>query len=73
MLSTGALSALSSHNFNLAGFRVPPLTLGLEVLVALVVPLLAAFLPVRSGTRITIREAISSYGLGRGRFGQRRA
>lgn len=57
-------------NFNLAGFRVVPLALALEVFVALVVPLLAAFIPVRAGTRVTVREAISSYGLGKGRFGR---
>ena len=76
------LSALAGHavagfiagylNSNLAGFRVPPLAIGLEVIVALVVPLLAALPPVSSGTRITVREAISSYGLGRGQFGRSR-
>ncbi len=59
-------------NFDLAGFRVPPLALILQVIVALVVPLAAAFLPVRMGTHITVREAVASYGLGRGRFGRSR-
>jgi putative ABC transport system permease protein len=50
-------------NFNLAGFRIPPTTLGLQAAVALVVPLLAALIPVRRGARLTVREAIGSYGL----------
>ena len=38
----------------------------------LLVPLLAALAPVLTGTRITVREAISGYGLGKGRFGKGR-
>ena len=34
--------------------------------------LLAALAPVLSGARITVREAISGYGLGKGRFGKGR-
>ncbi len=49
--------------------RIPPATIVLQTFVALVIPLGAAILPVIKGTRITIREAITSYGLGSGRFG----
>jgi len=57
-------------NFDLAGFRIPPQALALEVAVGLIVPLLAALYPIFSGARITVREALSTYGLGKGRFGR---
>ncbi len=56
-------------NFDVVYEGIPLRALGLQVLVGLLVPLLAALWPVISGARITIREAISSYGLGKGRFG----
>jgi len=56
-------------NFDLADFRIPPYVFALEIAVGLVVPLLAALYPVIAGARITVREAISSYGLGNGHFG----
>jgi putative ABC transport system permease protein len=46
--------------------------LGLEVMIGLLIPLLAALWPVLSGTRITVREALSGYGLGKGRYGRSR-
>jgi len=57
-------------NFKPAGFRIPPEALGVQVGVALVVPVVGALVPVLNGARITIREAITSYGLGTGEFGQ---
>jgi putative ABC transport system permease protein len=42
----------------------------LQIFVGLVIPVLAATLPVFKQTRITVREAITSYGLGRGTFGK---
>jgi putative ABC transport system permease protein len=57
-------------NFNIVGFRVPLVAAVLELVVALLVPLLAAFVPVRNGVRVTVREAITSYGLSGGAFGQ---
>jgi putative ABC transport system permease protein len=57
-------------NFDLAGFRIPPRALALEVAVGLIVPLLAALYPIFSGARITVREALSTYGLGKGLFGR---
>jgi putative ABC transport system permease protein len=56
-------------NFELSGFRVPPEVLALEVGMALLVPVAAGFWPVIAGTRITVREAISNYGLGKSGFG----
>jgi putative ABC transport system permease protein len=57
-------------NFDLAGFRIPPQALAFEVAVGLIVPLLAALYPIFSGARITVREALSTYGLGKGHFGK---
>ncbi|HJZ47246.1 MAG TPA: FtsX-like permease family protein [Roseiflexaceae bacterium] len=57
-------------NFDVIDYTTPPHVLALEVGAGLVVPLLAALWPVLGGARVTVREAISSYGLGRGRFGR---
>jgi putative ABC transport system permease protein len=59
-------------NFDITSVSVPPMVLALQVTAGLLVPLLAALAPVLTGTRITVREAISGYGLGKGRFGKGR-
>jgi putative ABC transport system permease protein len=71
-LAAYAMTQYLAHliNFDLAGFRLPPQALALEVGVGLLVPLLAALYPVLSGARISVYAAITSYGLGRGRFGR---
>ncbi len=56
-------------NFDLAGFRLDPTVVAIQVAISLVVPLLAALVPTFRGVRITVREAISEYGLGKGQFG----
>lgn len=56
-------------NFELLGFRIPPQVIFIQVAVAIVTPVLAAFVPVIRGTNITVREAISDQGLGKGQFG----
>jgi putative ABC transport system permease protein len=50
-------------NFDPSPFRVPPTTAALEIGVGLVVPILAALAPVITGARISVREALSTYGL----------
>ncbi|MCO5244182.1 MAG: ABC transporter permease [Anaerolineae bacterium] len=57
-------------NFDVVYEGIPVPAVGLQVLVGLLIPMIAALLPIRNGARVTIREAISSYGLGKGRFGQ---
>jgi putative ABC transport system permease protein len=71
-LAAYAMTQYLAHliNFDLTGFRLPPQALALEVGVGLLVPLLAALYPVLSGARISVYAAITSYGLGRGRFGR---
>lgn len=51
-------------NFNQDRFYLPGEVLGLEFIIGLVIPVLAALQPILKGARITIREAISTYGLG---------
>jgi len=77
-LPLGALGAYgltvftaSLVNFDVATFFAPPGVLALEVAVGLLVPLLAALVPVWYGVRVTVREAVSSTGLADG-FGRSR-
>jgi putative ABC transport system permease protein len=50
-------------------FRVSQQAVMQQAIIALLVPLLAALWPVFAGVRITVREAISNYGIGAG-FGK---
>jgi putative ABC transport system permease protein len=59
-------------NYRIGPFRFSVLALVLQAAIAVVIPMLAAIGPVWNGTRLTVREAISSYGLGRGDFGKSR-
>ncbi len=56
-------------NFDLSTFTVSPLALGIQALVALVVPLGASLVPVLSGTRVTVYQAIMTQGVNQGKFG----
>jgi len=56
-------------NFDVSNFRLPTSVLVTEIVVGLLIPVVAAFFPILSGTRVTVREAVGSYGLGKGRFG----
>ena len=53
-------------NFFPAPYRAYPVTLVQQAIVALLVPVLAATLPIFNIVRITVREAISDYGIGSG-------
>ncbi len=59
-------------NFDIVDFQIPRSALFLQVAIALLVPLVAGFFPIFSGTRLTVHEAISSQGLGKGQFGTSR-
>lgn len=50
-------------NINVSGPWVPPSVLAIQLALALLVPLLATLVPVMRGTRISVREAITSYGI----------
>jgi putative ABC transport system permease protein len=47
-------------NATLRGFRFVPVAVLLQTLIALIVPLVAGFVPVNSGSKTTVRRAISS-------------
>jgi putative ABC transport system permease protein len=51
-------------NFNPLPFKSYPSTILQQAIVALVVPLLAALWPIYNSVRITVREAITDYGIG---------
>lgn len=60
-------------NFYEIGFYIPPQALALELAVGLLVPLLAALWPIISSMRLSVREALSSYGVaGKGQYGNHR-
>jgi putative ABC transport system permease protein len=46
-------------NFNLQGYRLVPLAVFIQLAIALIVPQVAAFLPILHGSRISVQEAIS--------------
>jgi putative ABC transport system permease protein len=50
-------------NFDITSFAITPQVFVLQVVAGLLVPLLAALYPIISGIRITVREALSYYGL----------
>ena len=74
MLGARLLSLQLAHllNIDVQGFDVPPYVVALEIVTALIVPLIATLYPILSGTRITAREAISSQEAGAGQFGASR-
>jgi putative ABC transport system permease protein len=57
-------------NFDVGGFQLQPRVVLIQLLISLVAPLLAALLPIWRGVHVTVREAISDVGLGKGRFGR---
>ncbi|PDW04284.1 FtsX-like permease family protein [Candidatus Viridilinea mediisalina] len=57
-------------NFNIATVVPAPTVLTQQIAAGLIIPLLAALVPVISGTRVSVREAVGGPGLGKGRFGR---
>jgi putative ABC transport system permease protein len=53
-------------NFFPATYRGYPSTIIQQIIVAIVIPVLAALWPIYNSVRITVREAISDYGIGSG-------
>lgn len=51
-------------NFDSGGLELPPKVLLVEAVAAIIVPVLAAIWPIWRGTGITVREAVSDYGIG---------
>ncbi|HMZ41900.1 MAG TPA: ABC transporter permease [Anaerolineales bacterium] len=57
-------------NFDLYSMDVPPQTYLIQAAVGLILPVLASLVPFLSNLRISAAEAMSSYTMGRGRFGK---
>ncbi|HDQ70503.1 MAG TPA: FtsX-like permease family protein [Chloroflexi bacterium] len=60
---------LDLFNIMVGDFRLISTSMGLQVGIGLIIPLLAALVPVLGGARISAAQAISNYGLG-GQFGR---
>ena len=56
-------------NFDIDGTPFYPRVILIQTAIALLVPLIAAAIPIWRGVRVTVREAISEQGLGSGQFG----
>jgi putative ABC transport system permease protein len=65
------LSVFMANFFNvdLGEFSFPISVLATQIAIGIFIPLGVAVYPIINGTRITVREAISEYGLGKGQFG----
>jgi putative ABC transport system permease protein len=57
-------------NFDVGGIRLDPQVVMVQVAIGLTAPILAALIPIFRGVRVTVREAISEHGLGKGQFGK---
>lgn len=70
-LPLGALGArlltsfvANTVNFDIVRFDLLPEVLAVQAVVALIVPVFAGLYPILSGTRVTVREAMTDYGIG---------
>jgi len=65
MLGTRVLTSYIATllNFDIVSYDLPFHVFGLEALLSLVLPILAALYPILKGTRVTAREALTDYGL----------
>lgn len=68
---SGSQAFLSLFNIAYPDFKVSSQALLLQLIAALVIPLIAALWPILHGATISVREAMASYGLG-GDFGSGR-
>jgi len=59
-------------NFNITSDYIPHWVYAVQILVGLSVPLVAAAVPVYRGSRITVQQAISDFGIGKNQFGTNR-
>jgi putative ABC transport system permease protein len=57
-------------NFDVGSVQFNPRVVLVQTAIGLAAPLLAAILPIWRGVTVTVREAISEVGLGKGRFGR---
>jgi putative ABC transport system permease protein len=72
VLGARALSRFMAglFNFDLLHLDIPPYVFAIQIAVGLLVPALASLLPFVANLRITPAQALSSYQMGKGRFGR---
>lgn len=58
-------------NVPVSDFEILPSTLVIQFVTGLIVPVLAAFWPIVQGAAISVREAVSQYGVGTSNYGTR--
>jgi len=65
-LGAHGLRVIMIHRFGMlpGPFEIAPAAVAVQAVVALLFPLLVAILPVYLGARVTVREALTTYGLG---------
>jgi putative ABC transport system permease protein len=61
--AAGSLADLFNLDLGAVAVRIPAQAIAVEALIGFGIPFLAAIYPIWSGTRVTVREAISDYGL----------
>ncbi|MBN1122224.1 MAG: ABC transporter permease [Anaerolineae bacterium] len=72
LLAKGATNLLAYFfNVDIVHFWVPPWVFLLQVFTAIIAPLIAALIPVMKGTRVTVYETVSDYGI-KGTGGKRK-
>jgi len=59
-------------NFNIYSYNIPLYIFALELVIGLLVPLLTAASPIIKGSKVTVREAISDYGISHKKYGGNR-
>jgi putative ABC transport system permease protein len=57
-------------NFDVGAVRLNSQVVMIQVIISLAAPVLAATIPIVRGVRISVREALSEQGLGKGQFGK---
>ena len=57
-------------NFDLIVMEIPPQAILLQIVIGLGLPVLASLFPFLSNLRVSAAEAMSTYTIGRGRFGK---
>jgi len=61
-----AVWLLDKFNVEVTAFQIQPVAIALQAGVGVAVPLLAALVPALGGARVTVRQAISTHGIGSG-------
>ena len=72
IIGARALSQMlaSMFNFNLPVMQIPMQTILAQIVIGLILPVLASLWPFLASLRVSAAEAMSSYTLGKGRFGK---